>query len=119
MSRTRNVLLAAAAIFSSACETAPAPGAPAVLSDASAENLAALAAALGETLGRARVTLGPGDFTQSPVVSVLPPAPTPPEDRSLAAPAVFDLRIENGVCVAVSRADGAAAALPGVSCRPL
>lgn len=94
-------------------------GAPAVLTDDSAENVAALKAGLAAALSRANVELGAGDPTEQSVVVVLPPRPTAAEDRSLVKPLLFDLWIENGACFAIARETRARTRLSGVSCRSM
>lgn len=114
--RLRTIVAAPLVALAGGCATVP-PDGPARLESADEETLALLSAALGEALGRARVEFGPEDLATSGSLSVLPPPAGPFEDRSLAMPVVFDLRIENGACVAVRRDTGASAPLPGVRCR--
>ena len=112
---------ALAALLASACQTAPNSdtwSGPAILADASPQTMDALKNGLAQAMGVARVSLGAGDPTVSPEVAVLPPRPSSLEDRSLAAPTIFDLELRGNDCYAVHRASGAATALPGVSCRP-
>lgn len=99
------------------CETAAMTG-PARIEPLDEANLSALRAALGEALGRARVELGPENLAASSSVSVLPPPPGPLETHSLARPAVFDLVLEDGVCLAIARESGERVRLTGVGCVP-
>jgi hypothetical protein len=91
---------------------------PAVLATASPENLSALRAQIGTALGRANPDFGPGDLTQTGVLSVLPPRLSDREGNSPALPVIFDLLLIDGACMARNRADGGDIPLPGVSCRP-
>ncbi len=111
------MLLAGAAILTG-CQTPDAPS-PAVLESADDDAMAALHAALADTMGRAKVELGPGDLTEDPAIAVLPPPLGPGEDRSLATPTYFDLMVIGEACVVVHRETGAQYALDDVSCRPL
>lgn len=92
---------------------------PARLQAGDSASLANLRAGLAAALGRARVELGADDPARGAVVSVLPAPLGPMEGRSVAAPAVFDLRLRGGACHAIARADGKAHPLPGVACVPL
>lgn len=100
------------------CKTAPPGDALAVLASADAESLRRLEAALGQAMGRASIARGPEDPTVSSRISVLPPPVHPSEDRSLALPTHFTLRLEQGDCVLVREDTGAVTPLPGVVCRP-
>ncbi|MEM9168102.1 MAG: hypothetical protein AAGC56_00475 [Pseudomonadota bacterium] len=115
------------AAFSAACGTSGSDattaraddrGAPAVLTAADATSLALIKATLAAALGRATIDLGPGDLTTTSVVAVRPPRPTAPEDRSVATPTVFDLRLIDGDCVLVARSGAAAYPVEGLDCRP-
>ncbi|MCG8442404.1 MAG: hypothetical protein MI723_11400 [Caulobacterales bacterium] len=101
-----------------ACESNGAP-VQAALASADADSLAALEAGLARAMKRARVTLGPGDLTQSSTVSVLPPAPGPLEGRSPARPVLFDLVLKGRDCIAVRRDTGEEHRLAGLDCRAL
>jgi hypothetical protein len=79
--------------------------------------MARLKAALANAMGRSQIELGPGDPTQSSVLSVLPLPPGPLEDRSLAKPTIFRLEIEGRACILVREDTGARISLDGVSCR--
>lgn len=101
-----------------ACHHAP-EAVPAALADDTQAVRTALAARLGEAIGRANVTLGAGDLTTSSTVSVLPPPLGEHETRSPATPSLFTLTLMGGDCYAVPENDGAPIALPDVPCRPL
>lgn len=107
-----------AAVFASlgACQT-HAASAPAVLADASEENISALKMALAASMGVARVELGAGDLEAAATIAVLPPRPGPSETKSLARPILFDLEIEDGQCSAVRRDTSERVPLTGVRCR--
>ncbi len=104
--------------LATACETATMQDGPARIDPVNGTTVAALRAALGTALGRARVTLGPEDLAVSSTISVLPPPPGPLETHSLARPAVFDLVLEAGTCLAVERETGERVRLDGVRCVP-
>ena len=91
---------------------------PAVLASDDAETMAALKSVLSDAVGRARIELGAGDPTSVPSVSVLPPRPVSPDDRSPVMPDVFDLVLRGDTCFAVHRESGKAHALEGVTCLP-
>lgn len=114
------IRLAAAIVLSAAlagaCQLTSA-GVPAVLAHADAAAMVRLKAALATAMGRSPVELGPGDPTQSPVLSVLPLPPGPLEDRSLAKPVIFRLEIQGEACVLVREETGARVTLEGVDCR--
>ena len=115
---TKVISMVMSAALLSACQTPGAPS-PAVLENADDDTMAALHARLASATGRASVTLGPGDLTQSSTISVLPPALGPNEDRSVATPTYFDLMMVDNKCVLVARATGARHPLDGVACRKL
>lgn len=104
------------AVLAGACQLTSA-GVPAVLINADAAALARLKATLAKAMGRSPVELGPGDPTQSSMLSVLPLPPGPLEDRSLAKPTIFRLEIQGETCVLVREDTGARVALEGVDCR--
>lgn len=108
--------LAAAAVLLSGCATTAADR-KAALANADPDTMAALTAGLARAMGRAQVTLGPGDLTVMSEVAVLPPPPGPLETRSLAEPTVFTLMLRDGGCVAVRQDTLEAYPLPGVRCR--
>jgi hypothetical protein len=108
-------LIAAAAVF--LVSRPAAAKEPATLAHADPATMAELHAVLARAVGRARVELGPGDPTQTSVISVLPRRPSPYEDRSLAMPTTFDLVIEGGRCFVVRRDTGEEFELQGVECR--
>ncbi len=112
--RARIVMLLLAAL--AACDTSPAP---AVLTDASPETMTRLRAALAAALGRSSVTLGAGDVTAVPEVSVLPPAVTPLEGNSAAMPIVFDILLQNGDCYVRRRGTEELVPLTDVTCDPV
>ncbi len=107
--------LIAAAVFTGGCETV-APQTPAVLASADAETLDRVKSVLAGAMGRANIELGPGDPTRNSTISVLPPPLSPHEDRSMAAPVLFDIMISGESCHAVRRDTGEAFPLP-VACR--
>lgn len=111
------LLAAASAILIGACTSLRAP-APAVLASGDPATLSALRAALAQAMGQAQVELGPGDPTQSPIISVLPRPPGPLEDRSLALPTIFLLETQNGQCFLVREEGGARTRIEGVFCKP-
>lgn len=79
---------------------------------------AELQSQLGSALGRAQITLGPEDFTETSHISVLPPGLGSHEDRSAAMPVVFDFILEGGKCYAVRRDTDEAVHLKGIECQP-
>lgn len=111
-----SVAVVVSVVLAGACQLTPA-AAPAVLTRADAATMDRVKAALAKEMGWSPVQLGPGDLTQSPVVSVLPLPPGPLEDRSLAMPTIFRLEIEGDACVLVREGTGARIRLDGVSCR--
>jgi len=105
------------ALLAGACQSTAAAATPAVLTRADAAAMAHLKAALAKAMGRSPIELGPGDPTQSSVLSVLPLPPGPLEDRSLAKPTIFRLEIEGETCFLVREDTGVRARLEGVDCR--
>lgn len=91
----------------------------AVLSDRSPETLSSLKAGLGEAMGRTFIELGASDPTEQPMVSVLPLPLGETNDISLESPTLFDLVLENGVCLAINRETGDETILSEVPCRPV
>jgi hypothetical protein len=91
--------------------------APAVLTRADPPAMERLKAALAKAMGRTYIELGPGDPTQTSVISVLPLPLNPLEDRSLARPTLFHLEIEGAVCVLVREDNAARYPLDGVACK--
>lgn len=114
----RKIVVIMGAALLSACQTPGAPS-PAALESADDDTMAALYAGLANAMGRASVTLGPGDFTQASTIAVLPPALGPGEDRSVATPTYFDLMMVDNECVLVAHDTGARYPLDGVACRKL
>lgn len=107
-------------LMMSACQSHGGGGAqPAALAAADAETIGQVKLALAKAMGVANVELGVGDPTIVSTLSVLPPRPTPLEDRSLVQPTHFDLVLNKGRCLAVRRDTGEAYDLEGVTCRPL
>jgi hypothetical protein len=104
-----------AAVFAGCCQSVPAS--PAVLTQADEAAMGRIKAALAKEMGRSDIQLGPGDPTQTSVLSVLPLPPGPLEDRSLAKPTIFRLEIEGKTCVLVREDTGARIPLDGVDCR--
>ena len=107
---------AASAFGLFACQSVGA-ATPATLANADAETLSRVKTTLARAVNRARVELGPGDFTQSSVIPVLPPPLSANEDRSPATPVIFDIVMEDGECFLVRRDTGEAFVLEGVECR--
>jgi hypothetical protein len=109
-------LLAVAALLSipGACQSM---AAPAVLTRADPPAMERLKAALAKAMGRTYIELGPGDPTQTSVISVLPLPLAPQEDRSLARPTIFRLEIEGSACILVREETSARIPLDGVECR--
>ncbi|WP_428408755.1 hypothetical protein [Hyphococcus sp.] len=107
--------LLATAILTGGCETV-ATQTPAVLERADAETLDRVKSVLAGAVGRATIELGAGDLTQSSTVSVLPPPLSPREDRSMAAPVLFDIMLMGEDCYLVRRDSGESFRLP-VACR--
>jgi hypothetical protein len=102
--------------LASACQLTPS-AVPAVLTRADAAAMDRVKATLAKAMGRSPIQLGPGDLTQSSVVSVLPLPPGPLEDRSLAMPTIFRLEIQDKTCVFVREDTGTRVTLDGVDCR--
>ncbi len=103
-------------VLAGACQSTP-MAVPAVLTHADQDAIGRLKAAIAKAMGRSQVELGPGDPTQSSVLSVLPLPAGPLEDRSLAKPTIFRLEIEGETCVLVREDTGARIALDGIGCR--
>lgn len=114
----RIALLSLGAFAVMGCSHTSAP-VPATLTADTPEARALLIEHLSQAVGRANITLGPGDLSARSDVSVLPPPLGEHETRSPAQPAVFDLQISGDACYAVPRDGGAPIALPGVDCRPV
>ena len=112
----KTIATAISATFLAACQTPGAPS-PAVLESADVETMAALHSGLESATGRADVTLGPGDLTETSTIAVLPPPLGPGEGRSVATPTYFDLMWVDGDCVLVAHENGAQFPLDGVACR--
>ncbi|MEM1106093.1 MAG: hypothetical protein AAGH87_06860 [Pseudomonadota bacterium] len=100
-----------------ACKTAASEPVPAVLVEAGDEEMAAMKTVLAQAVGRAEVSLGPGDPTRSPKISVLPPPLGPNETRSPAQPAQFQLMMAGGACMLVNQKTGETHALD-MPCTP-
>jgi hypothetical protein len=115
MGKIATVIVLSAAL-TGACQSTAQP-APAVLAHADDATMARLKAALAKEMGRSPIELGPGDPTQSPVISVLPLPPGPLEDRSLAKPTIFRLEIEGQTCILVRDDTGERIVVEGVSCK--
>ena len=101
----------------SACATAKEP-VPAVLESADEQTLSELTTVLGRALNRGNIKLGAGDPSEEPVLAILPPPLSPEETASLAKPMIYDIILDEGVCVAVQREGGDRIELTGISCRP-
>lgn len=91
---------------------------PAVLASDDPTAMDRLKAALGRSLGRSNIDLGPSAPTRNSTISVLPSPPGPLDDRSLAKPIIFYLRKEGETCILVREDTGARVLLEGVECRP-
>jgi hypothetical protein len=91
---------------------------PAVLSDASPKTMAAVTQVLAKVIGQGRVTLGPGDPTRDPTITVLPPAPGPYEGNSPSMPTYFEIVTDGKACFLREREKQTLHPLSGVSCRP-
>lgn len=123
----RMLATAIAAVLASGCQMSAQtpPAAPtavpqptlAVLTSGDAAAMDALKAALAKAMGQAKVELGPGDPTRSPVISVLPRQPGMLEDRSLAMPTIFRLTLEGGACFVVRESDGVRQRIEGAACK--
>ena len=72
---------------------------------------------LAGAMDRASVELGPGDLTQSSVITVLPPRLGAHETYSLATQTQFDLVKQGEDCFLIRRDTGDAYALDGVVCK--
>ena len=114
MSTRLFTVLSVATLMSGACQSM---AAPAVLTRADPPAMERLKATLAKAMGRASIELGPGDPTQTSVISVLPPPLTPQEDRSRARPTIFRLEIEGANCVLVREDNAERIRLDGVECR--
>ncbi len=115
MASLKSVCLLTAAVFTGACQTV-APNAPATLANADKATLVQVKSVLAEAMDRATIELGPGDLSKTSAISVLPPPLAAREDRSLAAPVIFDIVMSGAECYAIRRDTGEAFAL-GVPCR--
>jgi hypothetical protein len=111
-------LLLGALAASAACQST-ATARPAVLVTADAQTMAQLKATLARALGRTDIDLGASNPLQSPTITVLPPRPSPYEDRSRALPAVFRLELVGERCFVTAEATGERHVLEAVRCRPL
>lgn len=92
-------------------------GEPAVLTLADEGVLVEVKSVLADALGRAAVTLGPGDLTKVSIITVLPPRLGPLEGRSTTTPILFDVMIAGSHCFVVRRDTGDEYALPNIGCR--
>ena len=110
------ILLPVFMLPAGACQTMSDP-VPAVLMQSDADTMSRLKAALARATGQAQVTLGPGDLTQTSVVSVLPRPPSSYEDRSLAKPTLFRIEIVGQTCSLIREDNNTRTALEGVQCR--
>ncbi|WP_375206448.1 hypothetical protein [Hyphococcus sp.] len=115
MMRANLLMILAAAALSGGCQTVSTKT-PAVLTQDDAQTLDQVKSVLAAALGRASIDLGPGDLTESSVISVLPPPLASREDRSLARPVIFDIMMSGKACYAVRRDTGDAYEL-GVPCK--
>lgn len=113
----RAFALIGALLFAAACQTSPASEA-AVLESADTQTMTKVKSVLAGAMSVANVELGAGDPTEAPVISVLPPRPSPYEDRSPAMPTLFDLVLKGDICYAVRRETSETYELDGVACRP-
>ena len=92
---------------------------PAVLERVDDETLAQLKTVIATAMGRSQFDYGVMDLTQSPVIPILPPRPTPVEGQSVAMPTYFDLATDEGECLVIRRSSGEAFLLEGVRCNPV
>jgi hypothetical protein len=92
-------------------------GVPAVMTRADPPAMERLKAVLAKEMGRANIELGPGDPAQTSTISVLPLPPGPLDDRSLAKPTIFHLKLEGETCVLIREDTGARIVAGGVECR--
>jgi hypothetical protein len=112
-----SALILLSAMAGGGCQSTATAGVPAVLTQADEAAMGRVKATLAKAMGRSQVELGPGDPTQSSVVSVLPLPPSPLDDRSLAKPTLFRLEIEDDACFLVREDTGERFMLEGVKCR--
>ncbi|MEZ5920657.1 MAG: hypothetical protein R3C60_04810 [Parvularculaceae bacterium] len=106
-------------VLVASCATAAAGGRLATLRTADTTTMTTVKETIADALGRRDIAFGPGDLTKESTISVLPRAPGPYDDRSLAQPTYFDLMIgDNGACFLKRRNTGETFALEGVKCRP-
>lgn len=90
---------------------------PARLGELTSEQNDWLRAQLQEVIGRANIQLAEIADPSRATISVLPPPPGSLEGNSLAMPEIFDLTIENGICLARSRRTGKTLSLTGLPCQ--
>ncbi|ESQ91323.1 hypothetical protein ABAC460_07080 [Asticcacaulis sp. AC460] len=98
-----------------ACQSTAAVRAPATVNLDDPATKTAVASALAQAVGKARIELG---ASNGATVTVLPPPLGPYETHSTAQPIRFDIVIEDGECLAVRRDTQQAYALSGVTCHP-
>ena len=91
---------------------------PAVITEDTPAVRARLKSELGAIVGRANIEFGPGDFTTSSRITVLPPPSGPLQGRNPAMPQIFDLVVKGEHCYAVDRETGAKHHLVGLTCQP-
>lgn len=116
MSGWLRVMPSVVALMAGGCQSVAAP-APAVLTRADPATMERLKAALAGAMGRSQIELGPGDATQSSVITVLPRPAGPLDTHSLAMPTTFRLELQGKTCTLVRADTGARVALGGVDCR--
>lgn len=104
------------AIFLCACQTSGS-ATDAVLETADEQSMSVLKSTLAGAMGQAQIELGPDDPTTSSTISVLPPRPSPSEDRSTITPTIFDIKLIGSDCYVVRRETNERYALRDVSCR--
>lgn len=109
------VAVVVSALASGACQSSGAV--PAVLTHGDEASINRLKATLAKAMSQTQVQLGPGDPTQTSVLSVLPLPPGPLEDRSLAKPTIFRIEIEGKTCSLVREDTGDRVNLEEVACR--
>ncbi|ADU14345.1 hypothetical protein [Asticcacaulis excentricus] len=102
------------------CQTMAAGKAvPASVDLSDPQTVSRLKSALAPVIGRAHIEFGPSAASQPTMLSVLPPPLGPLETHSTALPAIFDVVIKDGKCLAVRHDTGAETELKDVTCRPV
>lgn len=107
-------------LLGQACATPdpkPAPQ-PAILSDPDTNTMMMVRAALAKALGQKNIILGVGDYSNSSVISVMPPPPGSLEGNSPARPILFNLFMDEHGCFALRSGSEERIPLDGVNCEP-